>query len=215
VNLNRMLIVEDDQSLLASLRDYFEVLGYQVHEAAKLSDALALIDDCDVVLTDLQLSESPASLEGLQIARAVRLKSSQTLVLLFTGKNSASVEREAVSAGVDEILEKPMRLRELAESIIRVRHKNGKRKMFFEIQNPELVKRLPSNLTLREREVALRAAAGNHNQDIARALSLSEQTVKNHLSSVFRKLQVRNRIELALTLHEPVPGVGSSADLRL
>lgn len=55
-------------------------------------------------------------------------------------------------------------------------------------------------LTKREREVALEAARGNSNKEIARTLSISERTVKAHLTSVFDTLKVRDRLHLALVL---------------
>lgn len=55
-------------------------------------------------------------------------------------------------------------------------------------------------LTPREREVALEAARGQSNKEIARVLSISERTVKAHLTSVFETLKVRDRLHLALVL---------------
>jgi len=55
-------------------------------------------------------------------------------------------------------------------------------------------------LTKREREVALEAAKGDSNKEIARTLSISERTVKAHLTSVFDTLKVRDRLHLALVL---------------
>lgn len=55
-------------------------------------------------------------------------------------------------------------------------------------------------LTKREREVALEAAKGCSNKEIARLLAISERTVKAHLSSVFDTLKVRDRLHLALVL---------------
>ncbi|SDK36093.1 regulatory protein, luxR family [Methylophilus rhizosphaerae] len=55
-------------------------------------------------------------------------------------------------------------------------------------------------LTKREREVALEAAKGDSNKEIARSLSISERTVKAHLTSVFDTLKVRDRLHLALVL---------------
>lgn len=53
-------------------------------------------------------------------------------------------------------------------------------------------------LTPREREIVSAIVLGNTNKDIARTLSISEDTVKHHLTSVFNKLGVANRLELAL-----------------
>jgi two-component system response regulator DegU len=53
-------------------------------------------------------------------------------------------------------------------------------------------------LTAREQEVAQLVASGYTNQEIGDRLRISLQTVKNHLRSIFRKLAVANRVELAL-----------------
>ncbi|MGH2543305.1 MAG: response regulator transcription factor, partial [Ardenticatenaceae bacterium] len=53
-------------------------------------------------------------------------------------------------------------------------------------------------LTEREREILEFVAAGNSNKEIARALYLSEKTVKHHMTNILQKLQVRNRVEAAL-----------------
>lgn len=56
-------------------------------------------------------------------------------------------------------------------------------------------------LTQREREVAERAAIGHSNQAIAEALNITERTVRAHLSAVFQKLNVNDRLLLALKVH--------------
>lgn len=58
-----------------------------------------------------------------------------------------------------------------------------------------------TDLTERESDVARRAANGDSNADIASALGISERTVKSHLSSVFEKLKVADRLQLALRVH--------------
>lgn len=60
-------------------------------------------------------------------------------------------------------------------------------------------------LTKREREVALEASKGLSNKEIARALSISERTVKAHLTSVFETLNVKDRLHLALVLQGKSP----------
>lgn len=58
-----------------------------------------------------------------------------------------------------------------------------------------------SGLTQREREVAVLAANGASNQDISRDCKISERTVKAHLSAVFDKLNLTDRLQLALRVH--------------
>lgn len=62
-------------------------------------------------------------------------------------------------------------------------------------------------LTPRERSVADAVAAGHTNKEIAKALEITERTVKAHLSAVFEKLHIRDRLQLALAInHSSNPG---------
>lgn len=73
------------------------------------------------------------------------------------------------------------------------------------VGNPsEEIKATLKLLTKRERDVALQAAKGLSNKEIARVLNITERTVKAHLSSVFERLQVKDRLQLALILNEKV-----------
>jgi DNA-binding NarL/FixJ family response regulator len=58
-------------------------------------------------------------------------------------------------------------------------------------------------LTVREREVALAVTTGASNKDIALQLGMTERTVKMHLGSAFKKLDVRDRMHLVLCLAQP------------
>ena len=73
---------------------------------------------------------------------------------------------------------------------------------------PIMLRQPPSGveaLTAREREVAQWAAAGARNKEIAWQLGISEGTVKLHLFRAYRKLQVTNRVGLALALKTLIP----------
>jgi len=59
-----------------------------------------------------------------------------------------------------------------------------------------------SNLTKRETEVAKHIATGASNKQIANALFICERTVKAHLTSIFEKLRIKNRVELTLIVHK-------------
>ncbi|MEY3747000.1 MAG: hypothetical protein RL194_459 [Pseudomonadota bacterium] len=59
-----------------------------------------------------------------------------------------------------------------------------------------------SKLTQRERDVALEAAKGHSNKEIARQLDITERTVKAHISACFERLGVKDRLQLALMLNE-------------
>lgn len=67
---------------------------------------------------------------------------------------------------------------------------------------PELVDELLGRLTVREQEVALHAAKGLSNKEIARLLDITERTVKAHLAKSFERLGVKDRLQLALMLNK-------------
>ncbi len=59
------------------------------------------------------------------------------------------------------------------------------------------------SLTDRERQVARTLASGASNKEIARALGITERTVKAHVGAIFEKLQVRDRLQLSLKVNSP------------
>jgi len=75
---------------------------------------------------------------------------------------------------------------------------------------PEQVTDL-AGLTSRELMVAQRVARGASNREIAEALKISERTVKSHLTAIFEKLKVRDRVQLALTMNN-IPTANSVVD---
>ena len=66
---------------------------------------------------------------------------------------------------------------------------------------PKQVEALLSQLTKRQKEVAVEAAKGLSNKEIARILNISERTVKAHLAATFECLKVKDRLQLALMLN--------------
>ena len=66
---------------------------------------------------------------------------------------------------------------------------------------PEYVQGLLKKLTKREKEVAVEAAKGLSNKEIARVLSITERTVKAHLAATFERLGAKDRLQLALMLN--------------
>ena len=66
---------------------------------------------------------------------------------------------------------------------------------------PEYVEGLLAKLTNREKEVAMEAAKGLSNKEIARVLSITERTVKAHLAHTFERLGAKDRLQLALMLN--------------
>ncbi|WP_125773333.1 response regulator [Antribacter gilvus] len=200
--------VVDDQTLvrqgilsLLGLSEEIEVVG----EGEDGDDALALVErgDVDVLLLDLRMPRR----DGIAALEALSERGSQTPVLVLTTFDDDELVLRALRAGARGYLLKDVTLDQLVGAI-RSLAAGGV------LLQPGLTDRLfravsarpgsttgferPEPLTARELDVLRLAAAGYSNTEIASALHLASGTVKNHLSSVFVKLGVRDRTRAVL-----------------
>jgi two-component system, NtrC family, response regulator PilR len=111
----RMLVVEDEASVLFALKKYFTQEGFNVDGASELEEAEALIATSHyaVVIADIRLSWSYA-VEGLEILRFVRHHSRGTQTIVLTAYGSPDIQRSAHSLGAAAFLQKPAPLPEIA-----------------------------------------------------------------------------------------------------
>ncbi|HWM94462.1 MAG TPA: response regulator [Thermoanaerobaculia bacterium] len=111
----RLLIVDDEDAILAAIRDYFEPRGYDVDCARELEEAEALLSHIRyaLMIADLRLTGVHGN-EGLELVRFARERSPWTRTIVLTGYGSTEIEMEAIGRGVDAFLQKPQPLSELA-----------------------------------------------------------------------------------------------------
>jgi len=111
----RLLLIEDDESILFSLRRYFEHHGFDVQSARELeeAEALAVCCDYDLVIVDLSLSAEGVH-EGFEIIRFVRRHCPSARLIVLTASSAATIEHEAIRRGAHAFLRKPRPLAEIA-----------------------------------------------------------------------------------------------------
>jgi DNA-binding response OmpR family regulator len=117
----RLLIVDDEESILQAIGDYFEAQGFDVDRARDAAAARQCLD-LNVyagIIADLRLSGSQSS-EGLEILEWTRRRSPATRTIILTAYGSVEVEREARWRGADALIHKPVRLAELARVVARL-----------------------------------------------------------------------------------------------
>jgi DNA-binding NarL/FixJ family response regulator len=151
------------------------------------------VDEVKVVLLTAGI-EREETLKALRLgARGVVLKESATQLLYKCVRSVMSGEFWVGHERIDDLL-KAMR----------------------ELDHAQLQAATPaSRLTRRELQVIAAVVEGRGNKDIAEALGLSEQTVKNHLSNIFDKLGISNRLELALyAVHHRLLAGGPAPESR-
>jgi DNA-binding response OmpR family regulator len=112
----RILIVDDQDSILHAVDRFFTRAGFDVDCAHELEEAEALVTHIayDLVIADLSLSEQ-GSTEGLEIVRYVRQCCPRTRVIMLTAYGSPSIENEALRRGCDRFVVKPKSLADLVK----------------------------------------------------------------------------------------------------
>lgn len=152
--------------------------------------ASALTAHPDVALLDIEMPGG----DGLEASHALRAALPSCRVVILTTFGRSGYLRRAMESGAVGFLLKDSPASELASALRRVMR--GER-----VVDPELALLALSEgnnpLTQREREVLSTALPGLSHAEIAVRLSLSEGTVRNHLSAAIQKLGARNRMEAA------------------
>jgi DNA-binding NarL/FixJ family response regulator len=197
-----VLIVDDHPVVRQGLRVLLEVQdGIEVAgEAGDGATALALAADreADVILLDLKLP----GMDGLAVLGELRERGVRSRVLVLTSVTDHAAAAAAIRNGAAGVLYKDVDPDALVRAIRAVH--DGHLLLAPEAAGTLLrpaagpgVAGLDA-LTGREREVLAELTKGRSNREIARALQVSEKTVKAHVSSVLAKLGVQDRTQAAL-----------------
>jgi DNA-binding NarL/FixJ family response regulator len=188
-------VVRQGLQVLLSVHDGIEVVGEAGDAAEALARAAEL--DPDVILLDLKLPDR----DGITVLRELRDRGVRARALVLTSASDRGLVPLAVAAGAAGFLYKDVDPDALVRAVRSVHDGNT-------LLAPEAAGSLVASgapavrgigaLTGREREVLAQLADGRSNREIAKALSVSEKTVKTHVSSVLAKLGVADRTQAAV-----------------
>ena len=172
-------------------------------QAISLARALAP----DVLIVDIHMPD----IDGLEVTRTVKMHLPRTGIILVTAYDDEEQLFQAIKVGAAAFYLKDIRPDELLDGIRRV---NAGEYLINEsvLTKPVVASRVLKQfrdlamagqdieplfvpLSAREIEVLDLIARGNSNKEIARALKISDQTVKNHITSILRKLAVNDRTQ--------------------
>ncbi|UTM48950.1 response regulator [Glutamicibacter mysorens] len=192
----RILLVDDHPIVRTGLRALFENFGdiAVIGEASSGEEALAFVKDnpVDVVLCDLRLG---AGMNGAQTTVAIRNLSKPPHVLILTTFDKDSEILACIEAGAAGYLLKDVSAQTIVDSIRQAAAGHM-------VLAPEMAQRVVEGmrrpkieLTAREKDVLAQLATGAGNKQIAKALFVSEATVKTHLVHIFDKLQASSRTD--------------------
>ena len=200
------VLLVDDQSIireglasLLSTKSDIEIVGEAENGKVAVERSLAL--QPDVVLMDVRMPV----MDGVAAIRILAQKAPQIKVLVLTTFDDDEYVTQSMSYGAKGYLLKDTPSAELAQAIRSVNQGYTQlgpglfEKMMIAHPHPT-VKSPPelATLTPREKEVLQLIAAGYSNREIAEQLYIAERTVKNHVNSILRRLNLRDRTQAAI-----------------
>ncbi|WUX11348.1 response regulator transcription factor [Streptomyces niveus] len=199
----RVLLVDDHQVVRRGLRTFLEIQDdiEVVGEASDGDEGVAGAEELrpDVVLMDIKMPGT----DGIEALRKLRELANPAKVLIVTSFTEQRTVVPALRAGAAGYVYKDVDPEALAGAIRSVHA--GHVLLQPEVAGALLAQDDPgaghgrgSSLTDREREVLTLIADGRSNREIARALVLSEKTVKTHVSNILMKLDLADRTQAAL-----------------
>ncbi len=210
----RVLLVDDDALVRAGLRmilsssDELEVVG----EAADGADAVETVQTSrpDVVLMDIRMP----GIDGIAATSALRRLANPPHVIVLTTFQADEHVMSALRAGADGFLLKDTAPTEIVNAVRLVAAGEAMlspsvtRTLLSHLGSDETANRRRSaarrltSLTDRELEVATAVGSGASNAEIAASLFMSEATVKAHVSRLLNKLDLSNRVQIAILVHD-------------
>ncbi len=199
----RLLLADDHRMLREGLRRSLVELGFEVvAEARNGTEAvdLAAAVQPDVVLMDVTMPD----LDGVEATRQIKERVPATFIIMLTMHADQDVLAEAIRAGANGYLVKDCSIDEIGSAIEAVvlgetaLSPRLAASMLAEVRRQDSNSQPERVITRREEEVLQLIADGCSTPEVAEQLFISQKTVKNHLASIYQKLDARDRTQAVL-----------------
>lgn len=194
-----VLIVEDEPAIAEDLSDILEHNGYRVCEVAyDYNDAVQYLDQSkpDLVLLDINLN---SAYNGLDLARSLRDKYKVPFIFLTSYADAGTIA-EVVDLKPHAYLVKPYKEKDIVTTLALTFAKlDFSTSSFPSIDSLEEL--CTSRLSKQEYKVLQLLVEANTNVQIGKLLFLSVNTIKSHVTRIYKKMNVNNRLEAVQKVH--------------
>ncbi len=200
----KVVIVDDHSMVREGLKQLLELNGdvEVIGEACDGVECLMLLEKVlpQVLLLDINMP----NMNGLEVLEKLKEENVNVKVIILTVHNEVEFLLKAVEIGIDGYLLKESDSAELKKAISHVvRGETYIQPSMIPLLNSKMVERDIEKekinlLTKRELEVLKLLSVGLYNKEIGKKLDISERTVKNHISSIFKKIDVTDRTQAAV-----------------
>lgn len=202
-NIIRVMIADDYEIIRHGIK---RVLDFEdnIKVVAEAIDGREVINQVELLKPDvLLLDMSMPGKDGLEILKILKDKKLSVKVIMLTIERSADIINSAIELGSDGYVVKESTTAEIVEAINTVYAGNkyldkSLMNLMFEKHNDKTSVSIFDILSSRELEILYWVSKGYSNKEIASELYLSEKTIKNNLTRIFKKLDVKDRVHAAV-----------------
>lgn len=200
----KVMITDDHVLMREGVRQLLEFDG-SIEVIAEAADGIECLECLKTVKPDVLLLDiNMPNKNGIEVLEIIKNNNMDVKVLILTVHNEVEYLLKAVDIGVDGYILKDSKSAELKKAINAIYHGESYIQaslipsLNYRLANRDFDKEKIDSLTKRELEVLIQVANGMFNKEIAIILNISERTVKNHISNIFKKIEVNDRTQAAV-----------------
>lgn len=200
----KVMLADDHILVREGIKQLLEFDG-SIEVIEQANDGFECLDKLNTVRPDILLLDiNMPKMNGIEVLQELKSRKDPLKVLILTVHSEVEYLVKAVDIGANGYILKDSDSSELKQAIIDITNDDSYIQpslipsLNSRLINRDLDKEKLDALTKREVEILAQVASGMFNKEIANNLSISERTVKNHISNIFKKIDVSDRTQAAV-----------------